>query len=132
LRLFCILLSALLEPACAGPVENHPPKVTWARAVCWPQDEDEVARWRFEAAVTDQDGQADLVEIWADVYDLERGGYVESVLLEWYDAFHWETSRDQGETLLDCDHVFYGVRFVAWDTRGQWNVRWVQPVRITP
>lgn len=108
----CIVVDADSRP---GP-SNWAPEITWAEAGCFWDDRAYDFVWYFDADVTDPDGQMDVWEVYADVFDDRTGELVDSFLLDDFGGGFWSTEWLQYQTWLDCSYGRYVVDFVAYDT----------------
>lgn len=113
-----------------GPpaVDRHP-EITYADAGCYWDNAYGDYVWYFEADATDPNGSADVVEVYADVYDIDTGDWVDGfdltpdIGVTWYSAWVGST------TYLDCTQPIYSVDLTAVDRTGLWDVVTVDPVQ---
>ncbi len=79
--------------------------------------------WYFEAEVDDLDSPYDVVSVWADVYDENRGGqYVESFeLYPTDDPYYWYSDWLGSSTYLDPFYDGYTVDIVAYDSYDEFD-----------
>jgi hypothetical protein len=104
------------------PPVNYAPFVGDAEAGCYWDDYYRDDIWYFDAAVNDDNGVYDVVEVWADVYDeyYNGGEYIESFELYPTDDPHvWFSDWMGHSTWLDCRYDGYSVDFVAYDELGE-------------
>jgi hypothetical protein len=86
--------------------------------------------WTFEAQVDDPDGPYDVIGVWADVYDENRGGVlVESFeLYPTDDPYFWASDWLGSTTFLDPFYDGYTVDIVAYDSYEDfdWMTVWAE------
>ncbi|MCB9796810.1 MAG: hypothetical protein H6741_29265 [Alphaproteobacteria bacterium] len=136
-RTFALLAVASLASGCVvvtddndtppAPVE-YAPYVSYADAGCYWDDYNYDFIWWFEADVWDDNGQPDISEVWADVYDA-RGALVQSFQLfrETSDPAYFFSDWLQYSTALDCYYGGYEVDIVAYDRLGYYDAVAVYP-----
>lgn len=109
-----------------GPGPNTPPYFGYADAGCYPDDYYRDFVWWFDADAYDDDGNADVIEVYADVYD-GGGRWVDGFPLYWEQGPTWYSAWVGGSTYLDCTYPGYVVEFTAVDSVGQIDVVSVIP-----
>lgn len=110
-----LLLLPLGLTCCAEPLRNRPPVLRFAEARCSWDAPRQGWFWRLSADATDPNGLGDLVEVWADIYDISSWTWVESFLLDWHDGYLWRSSFFQQDSEYICGDPDYTVRFVVYD-----------------
>ena len=125
---------ASLAPACVyvehdgpPPAANHAPRVDSAEAGCYWEPAVGDYLWYFDAFTSDPDGWADVVEVYADVYDSWSGAWVDSFELYPLGRYEWYTDWPQHQTYLDCLYPDYEVDFSAYDSWGAMDLVTVYP-----
>ncbi|MBN2798933.1 MAG: hypothetical protein JXX28_07270 [Deltaproteobacteria bacterium] len=100
---------------------NYAPEVLRADAGVYWDDYNRDDIWYFEAEVEDSNGPRDVVEVWADVYDLyEDDLYIESFeLYPTDDPWIWYSDWLGGSTWLDPYYHGYVMDIVAYDSVDQ-------------
>jgi hypothetical protein len=134
LRLSPLAAALLAAPACViydtdGPpvARNSAPFFTYADAACGWDDYYRDDVWFFEADVDDYDGPADVVAVYADVYDDYTGEWVDGFELYPEAGITWSSAWVGSSTYLECGYPDYVVDFTAYDTFDMTAVTSVYP-----
>lgn len=111
-----------------APVDRHP-EITYADAGCYWDAAYRDYVWYFEADATDPNGGGDVVEVYADVYDLTTGEWVDGFDLSPDVGVTWYSAWVGSSTYLDCTRPVYSVAITAVDATGLWDLATVDPVQ---
>jgi len=107
---------------------NYSPWVEWAEAGCYWDSFYYDDIWYFEADVSDPDGPLDVVAVYADVYDVYYGTFVDSFeLFPTSNPYVWQSEWLGHTTYLDCFYSGYEVDIVAYDYYDAYDVLTVWP-----
>lgn len=121
----CFVAYADHEPP---PALNEAPFIPYAEAGCeWdPAYGDYV--WWFDADADDYDGPADVVAVYADVYDDVAGAWVDGFDLYPETAITWYSAWVGSTTFLQCGFPGYSVDITAVDSFDEADVVTVYPI----
>lgn len=127
----CVVYTSDEDPGqvvVVDPGPNLSPHINWADAGCFydPGYRDDI--WYFDADVGDGNGPLDVIAVYADVYDVYTGYWVESFeLYPTADPHIWFSDWLGSTTYLDCYYRGYEVDIVAYDTYDDFDVLTVIP-----
>ncbi|MFT5685356.1 MAG: hypothetical protein ACI8RZ_006307 [Myxococcota bacterium] len=110
------------------PVPNATPYINWANAGCYYDGSFNDDIWYFEADVDDANGVNDVTAVYADVYDVRTGQWVETFeLFPTNDPYIWFSDWLGQSTYLDCNYGGYEVEIVAYDIFDAYDVLSLAP-----
>lgn len=95
---------------------NDPPYVLDAYGGCGFDAELGTDVITFDASVTDPDGDLDVMQVWADVYDDASGELIESFPLYAEGGERWWSDWLADSSYVDCWYPGYSVDVVAYDS----------------
>ena len=111
----------------SGPV-NYQPEIFSAAAGCYWDNYYHDDVWYFDVEANDGDGPYDVVAVYADVYDLYRGTWVEAFPLDpTNDPYYWTSAWLGSTTYLYCEYDGYEVDLVAYDSYDAYDIVTVRP-----
>jgi len=110
------------------PAPNATPYINWADAGCYYDGYFNDDIWYFQADVDDANGVFDVTAVYADVYDIRTGQWVETFeLFPTSDPYVWFSDWLGSSTYLDCYYGGYEVDIVAYDVYDAYDVLSLAP-----
>ncbi len=106
---------------------NASPIISYADAGCWYDSYEMDYVWSFEADIFDDDGQWEIADVFADVFDTWDNSWTDSFELTSWDDYTYTADWAEYQTYLYCGYGDYEVDFVVYDEWDAYDVYTVVP-----